>query len=97
MEVNKVENKKSLVLTDVICDCCGESCKVHELIVDNDKRIDNGESYRTFSFMKMEATWGYFSKKDLEKWSAHICEKCVDEKFGFVKFNKKNDSIELNE
>lgn len=38
--------------------------------------------------MTLESTWGYGTKKDLEQWSAHICEQCVDEKFSFVKFEK---------
>ena len=51
--------------------------------------------------MKLEAHWGYYSEsKDTEKWTAQICEKCVDEKFSFIKFkkeqytpNKKNGGI----
>jgi hypothetical protein len=38
--------------------------------------------------MTMAAEWGYNSNKDMENWKAHICEKCVDEKFNFIKFVK---------
>lgn len=90
MEKKEIQSKKVEVITDVICDCCGKSCKVDEGKIDNDIRIDNGEPIYSFEFMKMEAHWGYNSKKDLEKWTAQICEKCVDEKFQFVKFKKGN-------
>jgi len=90
MEKREIQNKS--VITDVLCDCCGKSCKVKEGIIDNDTRADNGEPYYVFEFMKLEANWGYYSEgqKDTEKWTAHICEKCVDEKLSFIKFKKEN-------
>jgi len=39
--------------------------------------------------MTLVANWGYHSSKDLQKWSAQVCEKCVDEKFSFIKFKKE--------
>jgi hypothetical protein len=39
--------------------------------------------------MELEAHWGYDSGKDCEKWTAHVCEKCVDEKFSFINFKKE--------
>jgi len=30
MKIKEVQIKKSEVITDVICDCCGKSCKVDE-------------------------------------------------------------------
>jgi hypothetical protein len=72
------ENKSEIVqrVVDIICDCCGNSCKKSEHITGN------------FEYMKMATTWGYDSNKDLEQWIAHICESCVDEKFTFIKFQK---------
>lgn len=65
-------------ITDIICDCCGKTCKTNT----------------GFEHMKLHAYWGYHSNgKDLEEWSAQICETCVDEKFGFIKFNKKGYNL----
>lgn len=90
MEVREIQNKKTEVVVDILCDCCGKSCKVYEGVIDNPGRIDVGERSFDFEFMKMEATWGYHSDKDTQKWSAQICEKCVDEKFSSIKFKKEN-------
>lgn len=90
METKEIKEKKAEVVTDVICDCCGRSCKVYEGTTDNEKRIDNGEPFSVFEFMKMEVNWGYWSGKDTQKWTAQICEKCVDEKLSFIKFKKEN-------
>jgi len=88
MRIKEIQNKKSEVVLDVLCDCCGESCKVYEGRVENPIRVDNGEITYDFEFMEMEACWGYHSGKDLQRWSAQICEKCVDEKLSFIKFIK---------
>ena len=61
------------VVKDILCDSCGESCK-------------KGNS---FEYMELQANWGFNSEKDLEQWTAQICEKCVDEKFRFIIFDKK--------
>lgn len=74
MEVKKTVKKEVSVITDIICDCCGNTCK---------SSVD-------FEYMNLEADWGYGSEKDMERWSAHICEKCVDEKLSFIKFKKEN-------
>ena len=87
MEKKEMKNKKEIV-TDVICDCCAESCKVDEGKIDNDIRVDDGEPYYVFEFMRLETSWGYHSGKDLERWVAQLCEKCVDEKLSFIKFQK---------
>ena len=39
--------------------------------------------------MGLKADFGYGSKKDMERWTAHVCEKCVDEKLSFIKFKKE--------
>jgi hypothetical protein len=38
--------------------------------------------------MELSASWGYYSNKDMESWKAHLCEKCVDERLGFISFDK---------
>jgi len=83
MEIKETQNKNIEVITDVICDCCGKSCKVYEC------KLDNGEPYYSFEFMKLVTYWGYHSGKDTETWTAQICEKCVDEKLSFINFKKE--------
>ena len=61
------------VIKDIICDCCGKSCSTEY----------GGEC------MKLSANWGFMSNKDLQLWEARICEQCVDEKLGFIKFSKQ--------
>ena len=66
--------KESTELHDVLCDCCGNSCKT---------------SFG-FEYMELKSSWGFSSGKDLQRWSAQVCETCVDEKLSFIKFNVKN-------
>lgn len=73
MIVNEEVKVVKQQLKDVICDCCGKSCMT-----------EYGAEYMT-----MSTRWGFMSNKDLETWSAQICEKCIDEKFGFVNFKKE--------
>jgi len=75
MEVKKIIETKKEVIYDVICDCCGETCKTNY----------------DYEFLELKANWGYGSSKDMEKWSAQICEKCVEEKLSFIKFKKTRD------
>jgi hypothetical protein len=76
----KKVKKLETITTDVICDCCGKSCKVYW--------GKKGKSF-TFEFMTLSADWGYGSGKDMERYQAQICEKCVDKKLSpMVKFRK---------
>jgi hypothetical protein len=63
---------------DIICDSCGESCKV---------KLGDVEFYE---YMELKTYWGYASNKDGEEWIAHVCEKCVDDKLSFINFEKNN-------
>ena len=90
MEIKNIVDSKKEIVDDIICDCCGNSCLVDKGVIDNPIRLDYGETSKTFEFMEMSTHWGYFSNKDTEKWTAQICEKCIDEKFQFVKFKKSN-------
>jgi hypothetical protein len=74
MKIKAKENREIEVITDIICDSCGKSCKTD---------VD-------YEYMTLEANWGYGTENDLEKWSAHIYEDCVDEKLSFIKFKKSN-------
>ncbi len=93
MEIKQIKNIKSEVVTDIICDCCGKSCKTKEGVIDNELRIDNFDDYYDFEFMELKAYWGYSSESDGEKWTAHICEKCAKEKLSFINFNKEKRNL----
>jgi len=57
------------VLEDIICDSCGESCKVYESKQDWEA---------VFDYARLSANWGYCSGRDTERHSADICVKCFD-------------------
>ncbi len=91
MEIKQVQLKKQEVVIDILCDICGKSCKVNEGVIENDLRVDNGEKTYEFSYMNLSAYWGYYSEhNDEEKWTAQVCEKCVDEKLSFITFKKEH-------
>ena len=54
MKTEKIIDTKKEIVTEIICDCCGKSCKVDEGVIDNDLRLDNNEPYYHFSYMKLE-------------------------------------------
>ncbi len=89
MEITRIEDVKTEVIIDVICDSCGKSCKKEEFVVDNVHNPDFGKNAPVFEYMEMSANWGYWSNnKDTETWKAQICETCVDDKFKFITFRK---------
>lgn len=75
MKVKEQETKPVTVIADIICDCCGKSCK--------------NKTTGSFEYLEMKARWGYATKKDNEEWNAQICEACVDEKMSFISFEKE--------
>ncbi len=77
--MHKYSNKKQVVevLVDVICDCCGKSCKTQNIVGRTD-----------FEFMTLSANWGFGSKYDMQSWSAEVCESCVTKKLKFITFKK---------
>ena len=86
MEIKQTQKINQEIISDIICDSCGKSCKVDEFVIDNPQREDFGQMCYSFEYMKLEANWGYHSGKDLTNMKAHLCEKCVDEKLTFIKF-----------
>ena len=88
MEIKKTRKIEEEYVDDIICDSCGESCKKQEYVIDNEDHPKYGQKAMSFEFMKLSAGWGYDSKKDMEHWEAHICEKCVDDKLSFINFKK---------
>jgi hypothetical protein len=93
MEIKESQERAMMITTDIICDCCGKSCKKAEITVDNELNIDHGEKSVAFEYMKLQAFWGFYSNKDEEKWTAHLCEDCVDKMLSFVKFQKEHYNV----
>ncbi len=91
MEIKETIVIPTEVITDIVCDSCGKSCliKIPSSDFFNRKEFNHEYNAKNVSeFLTIKGDWGYFSKKDGERWEAHICEKCVDEKLSFIKFNK---------
>jgi uncharacterized cysteine cluster protein YcgN (CxxCxxCC family) len=82
MEIKELKLVTTERVVEVICDSCGKSCSKQYTDMD-------GNIHNAFEYLTMSAHWGYFSNKDMTKYTAHICEKCVDEKFSFVGFRKE--------
>lgn len=62
-----IGEESGVQITDATCDICGNSC------------MKGDEESKNFEGMELTAHWGFWSNnKDLEKWSAEICEDCVD-------------------
>ena len=70
MEIKEKQQKEVEIIKDVLCDCCGKSCLV------------NGMP----EYMSLKSIWGYGTNKDMEKWTAQVCESCVNDRFRFIKF-----------
>lgn len=94
--IKKIEPRKKEIIDEVICDICGNSCKVHEGICDNDLRVDHGEVYKEFDYVAIKRHWSYYSmhgvdgqSKDGQYWEAAVCGKCIDEHLSkIIKFKK---------
>ena len=72
----------TLVIADIICDICGNSC--------------NEKSTSLFEYSRLFADWGYGSKKDGLRWNGHFCEECSNKIKGFIeslggKVEEKNE------
>ena len=67
------------ITDDVVCDCCGKSCKT---FIGRSDLIE-------FEYLQLSTVWGYATKKDCQRWTAQLCEACVDEKLGFINFKKE--------
>jgi len=75
MTKREIVIRECLEVVDIVCNCCGKSCYTGEY---------------GYEYMTLSANWGYTSNKDLEKWEAHLCEQCGDERLSFLKFNIQN-------
>ncbi len=84
------ENREHLNLPDAHiatgckCDICGENCFSDEIAKNN----------KSNEYMSLKAVWGYFSKHDLETWSAEVCEACVIKHLEpLIKFKKQAHDV----
>jgi hypothetical protein len=75
----QIRTNRELIDVDISCDICGNSCLIETLIVDNESNKDHGEKLYIFEYMDLKTNWGYYSDtKDMETWTAQVCEKCTD-------------------
>ena len=74
MIIKGIEIKETEVITDIVCDMCGNSCK----------RGEAGLKSR-FEYSTFHATWGYWSNRDLELWDCHLCEACSEKVETFIR------------
>lgn len=63
MKIFEEKKIKQIMLKDMVCDFCGESCR---------DKID-----LNFEFSTLYAFWGYGSEHDDEILEKHFCEKCT--------------------
>ncbi len=57
------------VIKEILCNKCGKSCKGNKSMSDAP----------VFEAVDIEHYWGYFSKKDMQRTKAYICELCWDD------------------
>lgn len=72
--MEKFIEKKTKVLDDIVCDICEKSCKM---------------DYESVEFARINAQWGYFSKKDESNYKIDLCENCFDKTIEFLEKLKK--------
>lgn len=69
----------------VYCNCCG-----------NEIRMKENTQIALEDYVKIEKTWGYFSKKDGVRQKMNICESCFDAwTSAFVVAPCEEDELEL--
>ena len=63
------------VMSDIVCDICDESCSEPQSGL--------------IEYAVLEALWGYYSKKDGERYECMMCEDCFDKIVSFIDSIKK--------
>jgi len=61
------------VVSDVVCDRCGQSCVKERTPASAGTFADTLELERA----SLSADWGYWSGRDGERWAADLCEDCA--------------------
>lgn len=59
----RVERVVDVVVKDIICDGCKESCRPEGPLPN-------------YEYAKLSASWGYYSPFDMQRHEAHFCAKC---------------------
>jgi len=67
----------------VVCNECGHIDKKVEVVCDICKQSTS--KGLNCEFATLSATWGYYSKKDTEMHTVHLCEICYDKVIEFIK------------
>lgn len=80
--MRKYKKKLKKHLADIKCDICKKSCVTTDI---SDDILGIAE------FATLEAIWGYFSRKDGEKYNCEMCEDCFDKVYKFIE-NLKDES-----
>ncbi len=71
---------------DIICNKCGNSCKVMFKQENDNLGSCNIE---VFEFLEINNTWGYFSEElDGEHWNFHLCKRCSLELFNSLEIKE---------
>ena len=65
-----------LVVDEILCDCCGESCTISEPVIEHE-------------YGELIATWGYFSDQDGTQFNIDLCENCFNDVLSFIKTSRK--------
>lgn len=74
--MRKYEEKPRPVLTDLLCDVCGKSCRTNYADVN-------------FEYATLTAQWGYFSRKDGDNYAMELCEDCFDDVIKYLQQKKQ--------
>ena len=81
LKLKKVEIKTETVV-DIICDICNKSCI-------KSRNTNTADDVHSAEYSTLLANWGYYSKKDGEKWEFQFCEECSDKLYKFI--NEKSN------
>jgi hypothetical protein len=73
--VKTYKKKLTKVISEILCDCCGQSC-TKEFPFDHE-------------YASIEATWGYLSNQDGTQYDIQICETCFTEVLNFIKDKRR--------
>ncbi len=71
-DLNNTKTWKESKIVEISCDICGGSCEN----VAGTQSWDDPDK-KVFDFLKLEASWGFFSDWDGENWDAYICTQCI--------------------
>ncbi|TCK87936.1 hypothetical protein EDC19_2583 [Natranaerovirga hydrolytica] len=62
----RIKNSKKTYNVEIYCNKCGDL-------------IAKDSSFPKADYLTIEKNWGYFSNKDNENHTVHLCEHCYDE------------------